>query len=704
MVHPRAMRLTRLLLGFVLLALAATLMTIPLATQVGAQDDPHDPHEELDPVRELPLPCELLPVEQPSRNARNIDHVANICGIVGTDVEFQTRLDSTGAERDYAFVGTMGAGIRIFEITDPTQPRIAGGMLDPGWENDVQVAGDLMINAFDTAAGEPVSTVSPCMQLKYPEAEGQGADIFTLAYDPESGDFDINNPTCIPNPPGGAHNVTIHPSGDWLFISNCCSDWAADVIDLRPLFAEEPGEPVHRWRLIDQTTYEEDSPTCPLDATFACVVMERPTNPDALGYDETEVPCRGSEEECEINSAAGLWDPHDIFFSGPSTVHEGEVGERMYVAAIESTFIVNIEGILRSQPVVEETAAEPQIALPLVETISIIPNEMCPDGRLPENTRPGACADDFYEGDPPTGLDHVHNISINHQADITSDEAILVITDERGGGLTNDECVTDESNNGIIGSAHFWAVKPIAGIPETDDATEADPIFIGAYVNPNPGLTPETESLVEALALHGRSERGCTAHVFRLGGNGTAAPGPMRGPGDETGAFDGVSSLDNRQMVEAWYGAGVWWIDFSGPPDPITTAAEGEEDTIPEDARTSWGNTLGWNVMPASDAWSAKEYKGYIYTGDMTRGFDVFAFEPGFSVTPPPEASPGPSGTAEPSAPSGTDAAGGTTRPRNQIPNTATGPAIAVLFTSVIVVLVSVGGLVATRVRGRGAE
>src|SRR3712207_8563133 len=38
----------------------------------------------------------------------------------------------------------------IFEITDPTQPRFAGGMVDPGWENDVQVAGDLMINAFDT--------------------------------------------------------------------------------------------------------------------------------------------------------------------------------------------------------------------------------------------------------------------------------------------------------------------------------------------------------------------------------------------------------------------------------------------------------------------------------------------------------------------------------------------------------------------------
>jgi hypothetical protein len=30
--------------------------------------------------------------------------------------------------------------------------------------------------------------------------------------------------------------------------------------------------------------------------------------------------------------------------------------------------------------------------------------------------------------------------------------------------------------------------------------------------------------------------------------------------------------------------------------------------------------------MPGAETWSAKEYKGYIYTGDMARGVDVFAF------------------------------------------------------------------------------
>jgi hypothetical protein len=30
--------------------------------------------------------------------------------------------------------------------------------------------------------------------------------------------------------------------------------------------------------------------------------------------------------------------------------------------------------------------------------------------------------------------------------------------------------------------------------------------------------------------------------------------------------------------------------------------------------------------MPGAETWSAKEYKGYIYTSDMGRGFDVYSF------------------------------------------------------------------------------
>ncbi|MDQ4035011.1 MAG: hypothetical protein M3153_03700, partial [Chloroflexota bacterium] len=110
----------------------------------------------------------------------------------------------------------------------------------------------------------------------------------------------------------------------------------------------------------------------------------------------------------------------------------------------------------------------------------------------------------------------------------------------------------------------------------------------------------------------GRTERGCTIHVFRNGGNGSVSPGPIQA------GFDGVSSLPATQAVSAHYGAGVWWIDYSSAPSST--------DGIAEHGFTDWGNTRGWNVMPGADTWSAKEYKGHIYAGDMTRGFDVYAF------------------------------------------------------------------------------
>jgi hypothetical protein len=97
---------------------------------------------------------------------------------------------------------------------------------------------------------------------------------------------------------------------------------------------------------------------------------------------------------------------------------------------------------------------------------------------------------------------------------------------------------------------------------------------------------------------------------LRIGGNGTSSPG------ESAAGFGGVSTLPARQLVTAWYGAGVWRVDFSGPPR--------SDDGIAEDARTTWGNTLGWNVMPGADTWSAKEYKGHVYAGDMLRGFDVY--------------------------------------------------------------------------------
>src|SRR3954468_16624551 len=93
----------------------------------------------VDQARNLALPCELVSTQGGvSRAARGIVHLANVCGFVGTDVKLQSRKDASGKVHDYAFVGTMGAGPRIYDVSDAAQPTFAGGYADSGWENDMQ--------------------------------------------------------------------------------------------------------------------------------------------------------------------------------------------------------------------------------------------------------------------------------------------------------------------------------------------------------------------------------------------------------------------------------------------------------------------------------------------------------------------------------------------------------------------------------------
>ncbi|MGH3105420.1 MAG: hypothetical protein ACRDN6_15115 [Gaiellaceae bacterium] len=488
--------------------------------------------DQTDPARNLALPCEE--VSTPGLVARankDIFHVANVCGFVGTDVEFQSRTDLTGKVHDYAFVGTMGAGFRIYDVTQPTLPDRAGGYVDSGWQNDVQVAGDLVVSTFDGVSGED-SSASTCLKTRYPNASGQGVDIFRLNFNELTAKFETNLLTCVANPPGGAHNSTLNPGADWLAISNPSSDWAVDVVDLS---GASQGQAVHRYRLIDESR-RASAGRCPESASYTCIVITRPDG----------------------SSASGLFQPHDVHFSRD--------GGTMYVAAIKSTFIVDVSRVLSGR----------------VRTVAIISNQVA------------------------DGVSDSNDIAISHQADVTSDGKVLVISDEKGGGLSNTDCNT--TPNGLTGVLHFWALGSISGVPASKGASPSAPKRLGAYFNPNPILAHDP--LAGVISTLPRAERGCTVHVFRLGGNGTASPGQT------AGGFDGVSRLPGRQLTTAWYGAGVWRVDFSGAPS--------SSDGVAEDSRTTWGNTLGWNVMPGADTWSAKEYKGHVYAGDMLRGFDVY--------------------------------------------------------------------------------
>ncbi|MBA2445923.1 MAG: DUF11 domain-containing protein, partial [Nocardioidaceae bacterium] len=363
-----------------------------------------------------------------------------------------------------------------------------------------------------------------------------------------------------------------------LAISNPSSDWAVDIIDLRNLptsnFLDADR---HIYRIIDESK-RDAAGRCPATASFKCIVIKRPPTPN-LGSRRSDVPYNQfgtsgcpTAAAAPPQSACGLWRPHDAFFSLD--------GDTMYVAALNSTFIVNVDKVLSG----------------IVPAKTILPNFACPDAGV------AACGSSTAQG-----LDNAHNLELSHQADTTPDGKVLVISDERGGGVTNTEC--NFENQGTIGGNHFWALAPVPGLARTSGATSTQPVKLGTYFNPDPGVTTIPDPL-QAL-FPSRAERGCTSHVFRIGGNGTASPGPV------DSQFDGVSRLAGRVMTQAWYGAGVWYTTFA--------KASSDADGTVEDPRSTWGNTIGWNIQPGADTWSAKEYKGYIYAGDIARGFDVYA-------------------------------------------------------------------------------
>jgi hypothetical protein len=525
------------------------------------QDDP------LDPAHNTALPCEIVstPGALP-RSAKNLVHVANVCGVVGTDIEFQSRSAADGVH-DYAFLGTMGGGLRIFDITNPAQPHSAGAYADPGWQNDVQVRGDVAVVGFDPVGVNPSTSV--CLQGK--GASG-GVDLVRLTYNAATANFTTSLIDCVSaSPGGGAHNSTLHPSGSWLAMVNPRTHGSVDVVDLRS------SPPRRVYRIVQNGSL----------ANSACAGA-------AAG-------------QCISNGRGGTWSPHDLSFSRD--------GKTMYVAAVgNDTVLVDVSNVLSG-------------SAPLV---GVAPNDSPPTGDVGRNP---------------------HDVSISHQSDVSSDGALLIVTDERGGGTSETTCNTNP--NGIIGGMHFWALQPIAGVAASTGAAPASPKRIGGWFYPNPSLL--VDPLAPALLGIGRLERACTIHVFRAGGNGTA------GPGEIQSTFDGVSRLSNRQLVSAHYGAGVWHIDFSQAPSAL--------DGIAEDSRTTWANTRGWNVMPGAETWSAKEYKGHVYAGDMSRGFDVYRFTACSDigcVTPPPPNSPGkasgggqvPSEQAELSISKGTGAGG----------------------------------------------
>ena len=176
---------------------------------------------------------------------QNIGYKPKVAGKAanyGTDVEFA----SLGGKR-YAVAGSYYNGMRIVDISKPSRAKTASVYDCPIRQGDVQVfkAADRSGRTLATYTADASETAAIAKTGCFAEAEALGFKTREANGRGKQGTFivDITNPrkprtVSFIEVPQGSHNLTVHPSGGWLYNSNSeliafSPSPAIEIIDIR---------------------------------------------------------------------------------------------------------------------------------------------------------------------------------------------------------------------------------------------------------------------------------------------------------------------------------------------------------------------------------------------------------------------------------------------------------------------------------------
>lgn len=178
----------------------------------------------------------------------------------------------------------------------------------------------------------------------------------------------------------------------------------------------------------------------------------------------------------------------------------------------------------------------------------------------------------------PLGITSTPLRNLHHFATASNDGNILIIGDEHRGGGNPGACFYYNEATGTS--------TPIGALWFYDITIPSDPLLL-SWISPptvmpqapavpsNPNADPSVAG--QAVNSAYTAVPNCTAHF------GTVIPG-------------------EDKIVIAWYSAGVLLIDFSNPNEPVI---------------------LDQYQVDGINTWNARQWNGYVFTGDMNRGMDV---------------------------------------------------------------------------------
>ena len=269
-----------------------TVSTAAFAVALAGGAAPALAHDEADAHKQVRA---ALPALAPAAAGEgdNMEAVANLpyqtmqegAAPNGSDIEF-----AKIAGREYAFSGTLRQGLQISDISNPEAPVLHGHYACPINQGDVQVfpQGDRVLATYtadsriNSAAGwQDSQCVTEAAALGFPLT---GTELGTFLVDVT----DPAKPTTVSFLPekAGSHNMTVHPSGDFLYNSN------SDLINSRTT--------------PYVTIFDISDPAAPVEVRK----FSLPFVPTSLGSEA-----------------------HDVTFN--------EDGSRAYVAALSQTLIVD---------------------------------------------------------------------------------------------------------------------------------------------------------------------------------------------------------------------------------------------------------------------------------------------------------------------------------------------------------------------------
>lgn len=168
-----------------------------------------------------------------------------------------------------------------------------------------------------------------------------------------------------------------------------------------------------------------------------------------------------------------------------------------------------------------------------------------------------------HHGVPGTPSAAVTPVVFSHTSILNRDGTVLVVGDENGGGGLPPGCVASAETPAATASV------PVGAIWFYDVTDERNPLLLGWY------SASRDPTVMSAFGT-------CTAHHGRL------VPDPQR-----------------DLLAMAFYSAGVMVVDFTDPTHVRALA----------------------QFADSSNTWEVWYNQGYLFTGDLARGFDVLTFD-----------------------------------------------------------------------------